>query len=59
MSILPSRPALVVDRHHRDAVRVDAVQVRPAHDLGGAGGGFLRHAPGLQDELELLSMGRI
>ena len=51
--------AFVVRRHHRDAVRVDAVQVGPAHDLRGAGGGFFGHAPGPQDEFELASMGRI
>ena len=45
--------AFVVRRHHRDAVRVDAVQVGPAHDLGGADGGRFGHAPGPQDELEL------
>ena len=53
---LAGAAAFVVGRHHRDAVRVDAVQVGPAHDLGRADGRRLGHAPGVQDQFELASM---
>ena len=52
-------PALIVGRHHRDAVRVDAVQVGPTHDLRRAGRGLLRHAPGFEDQFELLAVGLV
>ena len=55
----PGTPALVVARDHRDPVRVDAVQVGPAHDLGRADGGRLGHAPGPQDQFKLAAMGLI
>src|SRR5215470_14513655 len=45
----------VVGGQHRDAVRVNAAQVRLEHHLGGGGGVRLRHAPGAKDGHELLA----
>jgi hypothetical protein len=52
----PGAAQPVIAREHRDAVAVDAVQIRPGEDIGSGFGIVLRHAPSHQDSLELCAM---
>ena len=52
-----ARHEWVIDRHHRDAVPVDAMQIGPCHDLRRVRRVGLGHTPALEDRLELLTVG--
>ena len=55
LHVEPARAKLVVvRRQHRDAVRVDAAQIRLHHHLGGGLGMRVGHAPRAEDARELL-----
>jgi hypothetical protein len=46
----------IVARDHRNAVAIDAVQVRPRQHLGGDLGVFLGHPPAAPDRFQLRAM---